>query len=197
MGNNKVDYSEKLTPFDSELFLMVESLTDHECIPKFDADGYSFTADYEKFQKQPEWIMALWDAIEGRTGERLLEIEDNPDLHCLLVRVKYSEELLPHYIRLDRDSKERAETGDKYARALEEIRAIQVRRENVGRLLAFVGNGEMEIEKRPDGKATFHFRNAGGSVYAHAPEFSYIVYVSPGRFKIVGKEPFEKQYEKK
>ena len=197
MGGNNVDYSDKLTPFDLELFLMVESLTGRECERKYDAESYSFLADYEAHQKEPEWILALWDAIEGRTGERLISIEDSPNVHCLEVRVKYSDNQLPHLVRLDRDCPEQIAIGDVYCRSLEQVRAIQVKRENAGRLLAFVGNGEMEIEKRPDGKATFHFRNAGGSVYAHAPEFSYIVYVSPGRFKIVGKEPFESQYEKK
>ena len=197
MGGNNVDYSDKLTPFDLELFLMVESLTGRECECKYDAKSYSFLADYEAHQKEPEWIMALWDAIEGRTGERLISIEDSPNVHCLEVRVKYSDKLMSRLVSLDRDCPEQIAIGDVYCRSLEQVRAIQVKRENAGRLLAFVGNGEMEIEKRPDGKATFHFRNAGGSVYAHAPEFSYIVYVSPGRFKIVGKEPFESQYEKK
>ena len=46
-------------------------------------------------------------------------------------------------------------------------------------------------------QAVFHFRNAAGSVYAHAPEHSYIVYVAPERFEIVDQETFEKEYESK
>jgi len=196
MATNK-DWRERLTPFDSELFLMVESLTGCECVPKNDGDGYTFTADYEKHKKEPNWILALWDAIEGRLGDRLLDLEDNPDVHCLFVRVKFSEQEYPSITRLDRDCKENPNAGEIYCRSLEEIRAVQVKRENAGKLLAFVGNGEMEIERCPEGKATFHFRNAGFSVWNHAPEFSYIIYRKPGQFLVMDRAEFEKQYERK
>ena len=79
------------------------------------------------------------------------------------------------------------------------IRALQVKRDNVGLLMAFVGNGEMEVERNIDeqtkGKAVFHFINAG-SVYAHADEFDYIVYVAPGRFEVVKIGEFERNYKK-
>ena len=78
-----------------------------------------------------------------------------------------------------------------------EIRALQVDRNNAAAILQFVGNGSFEIERRMNGKATFHFRNGLCSVYAHAPEFSYIVYVKPGLFSIVDKESFERWYEPK
>lgn len=191
------DWREQLTPFDSELFMMVESLTQRECVPEFDGDGYRFLADYELHQKEPNWILAVWDAIEGRTGERLLEIEDVPECHCLSVKVKFSEQEYPNITRLDRDSPENPEAGDVYCKSMEEIRAVKVTKANAGKLLAFIGNGEMEIEPKPKGKATFHFLNANGSVYAHAPESSYVVYAKPGHFLIFSKSEFESLYEKK
>lgn len=182
----------KLTPFDAELIMMVESLTGKPCELKFGLDHFFFEADYEN-HNDPEYILAMWDAIEGRTGERLLEIKDKAEHHALLVRVKFSEQKYPGVVRLDSDHSEQKTFGKVYCRRLGDTRAVQVERNNPDVLLQFVGNGEMEIPD--DGPAVFHFRNACGSVYAHAPEHSYIVYVGPERFEIVEQETFEEEYE--
>ena len=184
----------KLTAFDAELIKMVESLTGKPCEPKNGGSHYFFEADYEK-HNDPQYILAIWDAIEGRTGKRLLEIKDEPERHALFVRVKFSDTQYPGIIRATRDQSPQETFGKIYCHKLVEIRAIQVERDNAESVLQFVGNGEWEIERRPGGKAMFHFRNAAGSVYAHAPEHSYIVYVAPERFEIVEQETFEKEYE--
>lgn len=188
------NWKQKLTPFDAELAMMVESLTGKSCELKDGGDNFFFDVDYEK-HKDPQYILAIWDAIEGRAGERLLEIKDDPERHALFVRVKYSENECPGIIRATRDESPQESLGKIYCHKLVEIRAIQVERGNAEAVLRFVGNGEWEIERRPGGKAMFHFRNVSGSVYAHAPEHSYIVYVAPERFEIVDKETFEKEYE--
>ena len=184
----------KLTPFDAELAIMVESLTGKPCELRPGGDHYFFEADYEK-HNDPQYILAMWDAIEGRTGERLLEIKDDAERHALFVRVKFSEQKYPGIVRMERDHSAKETFGKTYCRKLQEIRAVQVDRNNPDVLLEFVGNGEMEIPD--DGPAVFHFRNAAGSVYAHAPEHSYIVYIGPERFEIVDQETFEKEYESK
>lgn len=188
------NWKQKLTPFDAELAMMVESVTGKSCELKDGGDNFFFEADYEK-HNDPQYILAIWDAIEGRAGERLLEIKDDPERHALFVRVKYSEDEYPGIIRATRDQSPQETLGKIYCHKLVEIRAIQVERGNAEAVLRFVGNGEWEIERRPGGKAMFHFRNVSGSVYAHAPEHSYIVYVAPERFEIVDKETFEKEYE--
>lgn len=182
----------KLTPFDTELAIMVESLTGKPCELKNGDNGYFFEADYEN-HNDPNYILAMWDAIEGRTGERLLEIKDNADRHALFVRVKFSEQKYPGIIRASRDCSPQESFGKTYCHKLVEIRAVQVERDNAENVLRFVGNGEWEIPD--DGPATFHFLNAAGSVFAHAPEHSYIVHAGPERFEIVDKETFEKEYE--
>ena len=78
----------KLTAFDAELCKMVESLTEKPCEPKNGGSHYFFEANYEK-HNQPEYILAIWDAIEGRTGKRLISIKDDADRHALFVRVKF------------------------------------------------------------------------------------------------------------
>lgn len=86
---NHDDYwKRKLNAFDAQLCKMVESLTETECEPKNAGDHYFFEADYEK-HNQPEYILAIWDAIEGRTGKRLISIKDYADRHALFVRVKF------------------------------------------------------------------------------------------------------------
>ena len=84
-------WQNKLTAFDAELVKMVESLTGKPCEPKNGGDHYFFEADYEK-HNEPEYIFAIWDAIEGRTGKRLVSIKDNPDRHALMVYVKFYSE---------------------------------------------------------------------------------------------------------
>lgn len=186
------DWKQKLTPFDYELARMVESLTDRPCELKNGDDSYFFEADYE-LHNEPEFILAMWDAIEGRAGERLSEIHDNPGRHKLFVTVKFSQDEYPAIVRFDRDRGNCPRAGRVYCRKLSEIRAVQVDRNNPDVLLEFVGNGELEIPK--DGPAVFHFLNNG--VFAHAPEGSYIVYSAPERFEIVDQETFEKEYESK
>ena len=182
-----------LTPFDTELFIMVESLTGKPCKPCYSGgNAYFFEANYEN-HGDPQYILAMWDAIEGRTGERLLEIKDDADRHALFVRVKFSEQKYPGIIRASRDCPPQESYGKTYCHKLVEIRAVQVERDNAENVLRFVGNGEWEIPD--DGPATFHFLNAAGSVFAHAPEHSYIIHAGPERFEIVDKETFEKEYE--
>ena len=184
----------KLTPYDAELEMMVESLTGIPCELKNGGDHFFFEANYRD-HNDPQYICAIWDAIEGRAGNRLIEIQDQPERTSIFVRVKFSEQEYPGIVRFQEMHQNKPENGNLYCRQLEEIRAMQVTRENVGRLFGFVGNGEMEIPK--DGPATFHFRNAFGSVFEHATEFDYIVFVKDGLFVVVNKEKFESEYEQK
>ena len=78
----------KLNAFDAQLCKMVESLTEMECEPKNGGDHYFIEPSY-KNHNDPEFIMALLDAIEGRAGERLMEIKDMPERQCLWVRIRF------------------------------------------------------------------------------------------------------------
>lgn len=90
MQNNidKDFWKSKLTAFDAELCKMVESLTEKPCEPKNGGTHYFFEADYEK-HNDPQYILAIWDAIEGRVGKRIIAITDNAERHALMVRVKF------------------------------------------------------------------------------------------------------------
>lgn len=81
----------KLNLFDWELCRMVESLTREKCEPKNGGDHYFIEANYKQ-DKDPQRILAIWDAIEGRAGKRLIEIKDDPDRECLLARISFYSE---------------------------------------------------------------------------------------------------------
>ena len=187
-------WQEKLCPFDWELCRMVESLTGEKCEPKNGGEHYFFEANY-KNHHDPDYINAIWKAIEGRAGVRLIGIEDLPDRETLYVRVKFAG--FPAESAVYETMQAHAEFGVLYCKKMGEVRALQVERGNVDQLIQFVGNGEMEIERKPGGKATFHFRNASGSVYCHVDEHDYIVFVRDGLYNAVKKAEFEKEYEPK
>ncbi len=183
-----------LTPFDVELFVMVESLTERRCEPGLDHDGYFFEADYE-LHNDPQYILAIWDAIDGRLGKRLISIKDDPERHCLFVRVKFENRTYPAVMRYEHDFEPDLSVAQLYKRNNVEYRAMLVDRNNAEELLRFVGCGEMEIPK--DGKAMLHLRNVGGMVFMHAPENTYVVHIADGHFTIIPKDVFEKEYARK
>lgn len=188
-------WKKRLTPFDWELCMMVESLTGKPCEPKNGGiNKYFISVDYSK-RSDADFVSALIDAVCGRLGDRVVTLEDYPDLQQFVVHVKFSGQRYPGIMRTERNHKPNPSKGLVYCRSLAEIRAVQVKRGNMDRLLAFVGNGEMEIPD--DGPAIFHFRNTAGDVWQHAYEFDYIVFVSDGRFDVVRKDDFERDYEPK
>lgn len=184
-----MNWQEKLTPFDQELFVMVRALTGN-CAVKNGGTHYFIVVDYGGHDA--DYLSAVIDAIAGRVGERLIKVTDEPENKRFIVRISFSKEKYPALIYARDNMAGDPSIGTPYYDKVKDCRiwALEVARENVNKLIVFVGNGEMEIERRPDGKATFHFINANGSVYAHAPEHSFIVYVSPGHYTIMDKGEF-------
>lgn len=188
------DWEKRLTPWDIELAVMVESLTGKPCELCNGGNHFFFEADYENHANEPEYLLALWDAIDGRAGKRLVGMDDDPERHVFIVSVMFSNERYPSLIRLDRDAKENPSAGTPYYSKTDDVNhvlAVQVERGNDAQLLTFIGNGQMLIG---EDKIAFQFLNASGSVYADAPEHSYIVYRGPGRFEIIEQETFEKEF---
>ena len=154
-------------------------------------DGYCFEANYEAHQ-EPEYIAAMIEAIEGRTGQRLIELKDDPDRKRLIVHVSFSTESLPCLERKDVGQPSPADGRyyiDEYGYV---ISALQVKRNNPHQLMKFVGNVELEVPK--DGPAVFHFLNANGSVFAHAREGQYIIFQRYVHFSVMDAEMFEAEY---
>lgn len=79
----------KLTAFDAELCKMVESLTERPCEPKNGGNHYFIEIDYSK-HNDPDYISAIWEAVEGRVGgKRLISMKDDPDRQCVFARIKF------------------------------------------------------------------------------------------------------------
>lgn len=185
---------QRLTPFDHEAIIMLESLTECSVCPSFgDNDNFKLYAFYGK-HNTPEYISAIIDAARGRYGERFVEVSDDPDWQRLEFTIAYDKH---EYPKLQGDytiETPHVENGNVYCHQLEEIRAVQVTRNNDEKLMAFVGGGQMRIERRIDGKAWFTFINNG--VFVDVPENSYIVKRENGNhFEIWPADKFEKEWE--
>lgn len=187
-------WKSKLTPYDTELCMMVESLTGKPCEPKNGGeDHYFIVVDYSK-NIDPQFVSAVMDAVLGRIGERLIDMQDNADAQQFVVKIKFSTDKYPGIIRAAQHKAPDISKGSHYIARNSEIVAIEVLRTNVDKLVEFVGNGEMEIEKRLNGKAVFHFLNASGGVWQHAPEFSYIVNDGSEHFIVMDAKTFNEKY---
>ena len=164
--------NDRLTPFDAELCVMVESLTQKPCAPEPEKNFYRIQVDYST-RPEPDFIAALIAAIEGRAGKRFLSVEDYADSQFLRIRIKYSEEKLPFCYGDERNKTEPdLSVAETYCRGEEVLRAVQVRRTDLERLQKFVGGGELRIPRFPYCKASFHFLN--GSVFLDVDEYDYI-----------------------
>ena len=186
---------QRLTPFDYEACVMLESLTEREVVATELNKYYTIHVFYNKHNTS-NYISAIIDAVRGRFGERFIEVNDNPEREMLKFTIAYDEQELPI---LDGDletGNPRPDFGTVYCHQLEEIRAVQVTRKNNERLQQFVGGGQMTIERRPDGKAWFSFLNNG--TFVDVPEYSYIVKrENASHFEIWPADKFKKEWEPK
>ena len=196
------DWRKRLTPFDSELFLMIESLTGKEVKPRATNDNSYFVCVDYSCRPDVDFINAVMDAIAGRVGDRLIRFDDYPDEKRFLATIRFSEDIYPETMRLETDCKPKPFFGEKYADlrpgmdAGAWVLAVRVDRDTASRLLTFVGSGELEIPK--DGPATFHFINScAGGIWQHAAEGDYVVYIDGQRaFIVIDRETFETNFEK-
>ena len=84
-------WKKKLTAFDASLCRMIESLTEQPCEPKLGCDCYFIEIDYSK-HNDPQYILAIWDAVEGRAGKRLKQLKDIPERECLYAEIIFYSE---------------------------------------------------------------------------------------------------------
>ena len=187
-----MEYTE-LTPFDWDLARMGASLTARDCEPLLQNDDtYLLRLDCRDFNE--DWRKAVIRAVQGKAGERLVEIREEGTL--IEAKIRRSSEKWPEFMSTGGHAAilGQPEAGEEYCHIIERVRALQFNRFGVNRLIRFVGNGEMEVPEK--GYATFHFLNASGSVWEHAKEGDYIVYRRPGQYEVMSAEEFEAQYER-
>ena len=186
---------QRITPHDSETCVMLESLLGHDAFITELTDNFTIHASYNE-EHTPEYLSAVINAVIGRMGNRFVEVNDDANLRVLKFTIEYDAQILPDiYGTLDQ-RKPNDLAGKVYCKTLDQIRAIQVRRECAGQLTDFVGGGQINIEKCPGGKAWFTFQNNG--VFVDVPEFDYIVKRYGGNsYEIWPKDSFELTWEPK
>lgn len=186
---------QRLTPFDNEACVMLESLTEREVVATEMDDNFTIHAFYNK-HNNPDYVSAIIDAARGRFGERFIEVNDEPEREMLKFTIAYDIHQLPMLAGDLQTGNPHPEFGTIYCHQLEEIRAVQVTRRNNERLQQFVGGGQMAIERRLDGKAWFSFLNNG--TFVDVPEYSYIVKrENVSHFEIWPADKFKKEWEPK
>lgn len=186
---------QRITPFDNEACVMLESLTECEVVATEMDDNFTIHAFYNK-HNNPDYISAIIDAARGRFGERFIEVSDEPEREMLKFTIAYDTHQLPMLAGDLQTGNPHPNFGTLYCHQLEEIRAVQVTRFSIDLLQIFVGGGQMSIEKKPNGKAWFSFLNNG--TFVDVPEYSYIVKRENGNhFEIWPADKFKKEWEPK
>lgn len=83
-----MSWREKLTPFDENLFRMVQSLTGEKCVAKNGGGYYFIVVDYSR-HRDSDYVSAVLAAIQGRTGERFISMTDEPEAARVIVRIRF------------------------------------------------------------------------------------------------------------
>lgn len=184
-----------LTPYDAELCVMIKSLTGDDIQPMLGENRITFYIHYNK-HNDPDYVNAVVNVVLGRLGERFIEMKDDPEQMLIRVRAEYSKDEYPDVSGFTDIAPGDDSRGGLYCHSLEEIRAIQVRRDNGIFVSMFCGNGVLKTERHPGGKCWFSFVNNG--TFVDVPENDYIVRrAGATHCEIWTKEKFEKEWEPK
>lgn len=187
----------KLTPFDSELIVMVRNLTGKEPGVVEKENVYTLTVDMAG--KSDDEKKAIDDAINGRIYPRLTRANYTHykgDIIEYDIMYNAEFEQLPVELRAEMEKPGFIEVGKRYCRKLKEVFAIQFTRENKADVVEFCGNGIVEIPRTPNGLGKFTFANANG-VFQQANESDVICTVDGNVFEVMRYSDFVAIYEPK
>ena len=185
---------DRLNSTDFALLALCENLTGRAIEPKagIGFDNYFFEVDYVD-NLDADWLAAVFAAIEGKAGERLMELYDDPDRHAFFVRMRLAEK--PISMRRLMVEPPRLGLGEKciFRRhgEVRELRYMRVDAGNINDLIKFVGNGE--FVKVPGQMGVFSFLNCGGMVFKDCVEGDYIIFVGFDRFIVVTQDEFNER----
>lgn len=183
----------KLTPFDVETFLMIESITGVE--PEVVQSKVSYKISVCTYNLSDEKITAIKNAVSGRLGKRLYNTESGINKIVFSVEFQENAEKLPTEIRTDLGTPDN-NAGKVFCRRLLEVRALPVKRDNLEKLLMFTGGGTMQIPRTPGGLAVYSFPTENG-IMLDVPEGNYIVLTPDGKFGKMDMQTFMANFEEK
>lgn len=187
----------KLTPFDSELIVMVRNLTGKE--PEIVEKEEAYTMTINASGKSDDEKKAIDDAVCGRIYPRLQRAGyTRYDAGIIEYDIMYNAdfEKIPVELRADFEKHGFVDIGKRYCRTLKEVFAIQFTKENYADVVAFCGNGIIEHPRTPNGACIFTFANANG-VFQQVNESDVICTVDGNRFEIMRHSDFVAMYEPK
>lgn len=183
----------KLTPFDVETFLMIESITGVE--PEVVQSKVSYKISVCTYNLSDEKITAIKNAVSGRLGKRLYNTESGINKIVFSVEFQENAEKFPTEIRTDLGTPDN-NAGKVFCRRLLEVRALPVKRDNLEKLLMFTGGGTMQIPRTPGGLAVYSFPTENG-IMLDVPEGNYIVLTPDGKFGKIDMQTFMANFEEK
>lgn len=183
----------KLTPFDGELLVMIADIMKVEPTVEESATIYKISVPIG--DNTPDTVTAMQNAVRGRLGKRLIMFEDVDNCKRYSVAYVDDAESMADKIRTEYDAPD-ATAGTRYCRTLKEVDAIQVDRDNLEALKRFTGGGTMTIPRTPGAIAKYSFPSENG-VMIDAPETWVIVRESNGRFSVMSKKEFDRDFEPK
>lgn len=183
----------KLTPFDGELLVMIADIMKVE--PKVEESETRYKISVPIGDNSPDTVTAMHAAVRGRLGKRLLMYEDAEGDKVYIVAYVDAADEMAEEIRTEYDAPD-ATAGTRYCRTLKEVDAIQVDRENLEALKRFTGGGTMTIPRTPGAIAKYSFPSENG-VMIDAPETWVIIREQNGRFSVMSKKEFDRDFEPK
>ena len=187
----------KLTPFDSELIVMVRNLIGKEPGVVEKENVYTLTVDMAG--KSDDEKKAIDNAICGRIHPRLKRADYTHykgDIIEYDIMYNAEFEQLPVELRAEMETPGFAEVGKRYCRKLKEVFAIQFTRANEADVVKFCGNGIVEIPRTPHGLAKFTFTTLNG-VFVEAEENDIICFEDGKDFRVMRYRDFIAMYEPK
>lgn len=183
----------KLTPFDVETFLVIESITGVE--PEVVQSKVSYKISVCTYNLSDEKITAIKNEVSVRLGKRLYNTESGINKIVFSVEFQENAEKLPTEIRTDLGTPDN-NAGKVFCRRLLEVRALPVKRDNLEKLLMFTGGGTMQILRTPGGLAVYSFPTENG-IMLDVPEGNYIVLTPDGKFGKMDMQTFMANFEEK
>lgn len=187
----------RLTPFDDELCVMVRSLTGKD--PEIVETESYYTLKLDVSGKAKAEKKAIDDAICGRVGNRLVratytQFDAGKIEYGIMYNADY--ENIPVEHRASFEKPRFAEIGKRYCRTMKEVYGIFFDRQTADDVVAFCGNGIVEIPRNIFSPAKITFANSKG-IFQSAIEGAFICTTDGNHYEILTHDQFVAMYEPK
>jgi len=184
-----------LTPFDAELCMMIEDVSNEKVKVFFEANYFQLVwgnPGSPALTTNKKIDEALENAIRGRVGDRFISFENIDGQKFVFIR--FDETQYPDEFRFD-ETQPSIVAGVKYARKIKEVDAVYFDRENINQVRAFTGGGSLIIPRALNAVASFEFTSPANGLTVVAREGQYIVHNQAGQISLQDKKEFETEFE--